>query len=147
MPVFDRFTAARKELVPPGYLIPARFGELVTLLREQGIGVDAITAGEPAPVESFTIDSLLVDSLFEGHRAVRVEGHWKPQAADTLTVPGWYLVKTDQPLGTFAAYLLEPASEDGVVTWNFLDRELEIGGIYPIHRLRGSWRVPRLGVP
>ena len=147
MPVFDRFVAARKEQVPPGYLIPPRLGELVTLLRNQGIAVDAITAGERATVETFTVESLLVDSLFEGHRTVRVEGHWNPQAVDTLTSPGWYLVKSDQPLGTLAAYLLEPASEDGVVTWNLLDRELRVGGIYPIHRLRGSWRVPRLSVP
>jgi hypothetical protein len=147
MPVFDRFTAARKELVPSGYLIPPRLGDLVALLRSQGIAVDATTAGERATVEAFAIDSLLVDSLFEGHRSVRVEGHWRTQAIDTLAGPGWYVVKTDQPLGTLAAYLLEPASEDGVVTWNMLDRELQIGGIYPIHRLRGSWRVPRLGVP
>jgi dipeptidyl-peptidase 4 len=56
-------------------------------------------------------------------------------------------VKTNQPLGTLAAYLLEPASEDGVVTWNLLDRELQPGAVYPIYRLRAAWQGPSLAVP
>ncbi len=44
---------------------------------------------------------------------------------------GSYLVRTDQPLGTLASYLLEPASEDGVVTWNLVDRLLTLRAPYP----------------
>ena len=49
---------------------------------------------------------------------------------------GSYLVRTDQPLGTLASYLLEPASEDGVVTWNLVDRQLTLRAPYPIARVR-----------
>ena len=45
---------------------------------------------------------------------------------------------TAQPLGILAAYLLEPASEDGVVTWNLLDTELATGRAHPILRSRGT---------
>ena len=62
-------------------------------------------------------------------------------------VAGWYLVRTDQPLGTLAAYLLEPASEDGIVTWNLLDRELQPKASYPLLRLRIAPRVPAIAVP
>jgi hypothetical protein len=147
MPVFDRFTAARKERVPSAYLIPPRLGDLVSLLRRQGILVDAITQPQKIGVEAFTVESLSVDSLFEGHRPVRLQGRWSSQAVDTTVSAGWYAVKTNQPLGTLAAYLLEPASEDGIVTWNLLDRELQTGGVYPIHRLRASWWGPSLAVP
>jgi len=68
-------------------------------------------------------------------------------AGDTATTAGWYLVPTAQPFGVLAAYLLEPASEDGVVTWNFLDRELEAGGRYPLLRLRSRPLVPAVAVP
>jgi hypothetical protein len=34
-----------------------------------------------------------------------------------------------------------------VVTWNFLDRELQPGARYPILRLRDSPRVPATAVP
>ena len=147
MPVFDRFTAKRKEWIPPAYLIPPRLGEVVSLLRNQGILVDVITQPEKTAVESFTVESLSVDSLFEGHRTVRLEGRWSSQVVDTALGAGWYSVKTNQPLGTLAAYLLEPTSEDGIVTWNLLDRELQPGAVYPIHRLRESWRGPSLAVP
>ena len=147
MPVFDRFTAKRKERIPSAYLIPPRLGAVVSLLRRQGILVDAITQPAKTAVEAFTVESLSVDSLFEGHRTVRLEGQWSSQAMDTVLTAGWYSVKTHQPLGTLAAYLLEPASEDGIVTWNLLDRELQPGAAYPIHRLRPSWRGPSLAVP
>jgi hypothetical protein len=147
MPVFDRFAAARKEALPVGYLIPARLSEVVALLRRQGIAVDRLSAPGRVPVQVFPIESLSVDSLFEGHRSARVEGHWSSQPTDTAVTTGWFLVRTDQPLGTLAGYLLEPASEDGVVTWNLLDRELRAGSPYPIARLGHPAPLKTAAVP
>src|SRR5262249_38351462 len=48
---------------------------------------------------------------------------------------GTIMVRTDQPLGTFAAVLLEPQSEDGLTTWNFFDSALKEGEDFPIVRL------------
>jgi hypothetical protein len=88
-----------------------------------------------------------VDSLFEGHRTVELAGRWTGGAADTTLSSGWFLVSTEQPLGTLAAYLLEPASEDGVVTWNLLDRELQVGSAYPILRAMRPTRAQGRLVP
>ncbi len=49
---------------------------------------------------------------------------------------GWFYIPTAQRLGVFASYLLEPLSEDGFVTWNFLDRDVAVGGVFPVARLR-----------
>lgn len=134
MPVFDRFTAARLEARPACYLIPPRLTEVVELLRRQGVAVDRVSVPLRTAVQVFPVDSISVDALFEGHRTVHVEGRWTRQAIDTSLSAGWFLARTDQPLGTLAAYLLEPASEDGIVTWNLLDRELRPGAAYPILR-------------
>jgi hypothetical protein len=148
MPVFDRFTVGRREQRPAAYLIPPRLTEVVSLLRKQGITVETLTRGKnSAAVQSFMVESLSVEPLFEGHRTTHLEGHWGNQTVDTALGRGWYLVNTDQALGTLAVYLLEPASEDGIVTWNFLDRELDKGKPYPVHRLPRPWRVPALTVP
>ena len=48
---------------------------------------------------------------------------------------GTLMVRTAQPLGTLAVYLLEPRSEDGLATWNFFDAELKQGGDFPVSRL------------
>jgi hypothetical protein len=98
-----------------------------------------VSAPFRALVQSFAVESLSVDSVFEGHRPVAVEGSWGQNPVDSAMTTGWFLLRTDQPLGSLAGYLLEPASEDGVVTWNFLDRELEPGSPYPILR---AARVP-----
>jgi hypothetical protein len=93
------------------------------------------------------VERLSVDSVFEGHRNVQVEGRWGRQPIDTTVNAGGYLVNTNQPLGTLAAYLLEPASEDGVVTWNLLDRELRAGSAYPITRLGAPPSARTIAVP
>ena len=147
MPVFDRFVAARREAIPAAYLIPPRLHEIVELLRRQGVVVEVLREPLRAAAGEFLIDSVSVQPLFEGHRTVQVEGRWRSESFDTALVAGWYLLRTDQSLGVLASYLLEPASEDGVVTWNLLDRELQPGARYPILRLRDSPPVPATAVP
>ncbi|MGH7534540.1 MAG: hypothetical protein ACREMG_03040, partial [Gemmatimonadales bacterium] len=140
MPVFDQFVAARQEPRAVGYLLPPRLTEVATLLRRQGISVDRLTRRWVGPVERFRIDSVAIGPLFEGHRTVSVEGQWQPDG-EVRAEAGWLLVRTTQPLGVLAAYLLEPLSEDGVVTWNLLDPELRAGGSHSIVRVRGPIRA------
>ena len=147
MPVFDRFAASRKELLPAAYLIPPRLRSVVELLRRQGVEVDSLSEPWRGPVQSFAVESLTVGPLFEGHRTVQAEGFWAGEARDTAITAGWYLVSMAQPLGVLAAYLLEPASEDGVVTWNLLDREVQPGTAYPLLRLRSRPLIPTVAVP
>lgn len=145
MPVYDRFAGTRKEAIPAAYLLPPPFAEVVALLRSQGIEVRRIGADWSGNVEVFPVDSLVVGPLFEGHRTIRVEGKWTP--GFSAAGPGWYMVNTDQPLGLFAAYLLEPASEDGLVTWNFFDRSLRRGEPAPVLRSRAPLAVPSAMLP
>ena len=147
MPVFDRFQSSRNEALPQAYLIPPRLRRIVELLRTQGVAVDSTTRPWKVAAQVFVVDSVTIGPLFEGHRTVLAEGRWHPQAVDTLAAAGWYLVRGRQPLGVLAAYLLEPASEDGVVAWNFLDSELRSGDPYPILRVRTRPTVPVLAVP
>lgn len=135
MPVYDRFVAERKEAVPEAYLIPERLAGVIELLRRQGVEVDRGTA-RAARLERFVVDSIRQEPRFEGHRPTVIEGRWRQYAGEAG--PGWYRVRTAQPLGLLAAYLLEPASEDGIVTWNLLDAELVAGRAYPILRSPSS---------
>ena len=147
MPVFDRFAPARKEALPEAYLLPPQFADIVALLRRQGILVGRLGAPWHGDGETFRIDSLSATSVvFEGHRAVSLEGHWAAHPGLDAAA-GWYVVSTRQPLGVLAAYLLEPASEDGYVEWNFLDRALRAGQDYPFFRVRAPIDTPRAMVP
>ena len=48
---------------------------------------------------------------------------------------GFGPVRAAQPLGILALALLEPQSDDGLVTWNLLDPWLQVGAPYPILRV------------
>jgi dipeptidyl-peptidase-4 len=48
----------------------------------------------------------------------------------------YYRVPLNQPLARLAFYLLEPRSNDGLVTWNFLDDAMKSSNVYPIMRTR-----------
>jgi hypothetical protein len=134
MPVYDRFTGTLRVATPAGYLLPPQHGHLAGLLRSHGIVVQRLRAEWKGTAEVFSIDSIVPGrGVFEGHRTVTVEGRWG--ARDASASPGWYYVATAQRLGMLAGYLLEPASEDGFVTWNFLDRDLRSRSHYPVLRV------------
>jgi hypothetical protein len=145
MPVFDRFVAMMQVARPSAYLLPPQHAPLAALLRAQGIVVERLSEPWQGQVEGFAVDSVQVAPfVFEGHRSVTVTGQWTARAGEVT--PGWFYVSTDQRAGVLAAYLLEPASEDGFATWNFYDRELRHGAEAPVLRLRTPLRVPRVAV-
>jgi hypothetical protein len=43
-----------------------------------------------------------------------------------------------QPLARLAFYLLEPESDDGLVTWNLIEEGLVAGETYPIYRVMNA---------
>jgi zinc carboxypeptidase len=146
MPVYDRFAPARREAVPAGYLLPPSLGHVAELLGRQGVTVERLAAPWRGAVEQFRVDSIVVERyVFEGHRTLTVEGAWV--GVEGAVTAGWYYVPTAQRLGRFAAYLLEPGSEDGVITWNSLDRSLRRGQPAPVWRVRTALMVPRIGLP
>jgi hypothetical protein len=144
MPVVDRFVATRKERIPAAYVLDAQWIDVVERLTRQGIVVERLQAPWIGSTGRFTIDSAVIaPRAFEGHRMMRVEGRWGSAAADSLPV-GTYIVPTDQRLGMVAAFLLEPASEDGYTTWNFFDRGIRVRGAHPVRRLDTLPPVPRV---
>lgn len=135
MPVWDRFIARRSEAIPAAYLIPDRLQTVVELLRRHGIVVTRIPSGWSGPSEAFSVESAnRSEREFEGHHALLVNGAWGAGPDSAAGV--WWQVAATQQLGVLAAYILEPAGDDGVVAWNFLDDEVAAGGTYPVLRVR-----------
>jgi len=136
MAVADRFVATRTRRAPYAYLIPAGDTAVVALLRLHGIVVQRVVADTVAPAESFRVDSVVrAATPFQGHRTTRVTGVWVVAGATLPLHVGDWLVPGAQPLGALAVYLLEPDSDDGLVTWNLFDADLRPGAGYPVRRL------------
>lgn len=146
MPVTDRFVGTRSEKMPAAYVLGPEWSEIVTLLRNQGVVVEQLDAPWVGASEKFRMDSVKVGRTFEGHRLVSVEGSWGTPTPDSLMM-GSYLISTDQREGLLAAFVLEPASEDGLTTWNLFDRGLRPRAMHPVRRLDRLPSVPRHLVP
>lgn len=139
IPVYDRFTPTLAVTPPAGYLIPARDTAVVALLRLHGIAVGSIPTGARFEVEAFVVDSVARSSRpFQGHHETRVAGRWVRDSTGSIGADAFLFIPTAQARGILAVYLLEPESDDGLVTWNFFDAELESGRAAPVRRV--VWR-------
>jgi hypothetical protein len=91
-------------------------------------------AGEVYSVEKLSKS----ERKFEGHFMAKAEG--KFIGATRKFKKGDYIVPLDQPLANLIFYMLEPQSDDGLVTWNFFDATLSNAGInnklieYPVFK-------------
>ena len=143
MPVFASFTSALDRIPPAAYVMPARDTPAVRLLRLHGIRVDRSDSAWSARGEAFTIDSVIkATRLFQGRRETRLQGKW--ERALQAFPAGSFIVSTAQPLGTLVVYLLEPESEDGLVTWNVFDADLKKGQKFPVRKVLDLTRRGRL---
>ena len=141
VPLHDRFVPSRLRSMPYGYAIPEGHPEVTTALRRHGIVMEQLQQPLVAELEQFRVDSVMRDPRrFQNHHTVRLEGAWSNV---TATLPaGTVLVRSGQPRSVLAMYLLEPESDDGLVTWNFLDRYITAGANFPIVRLTQPVNAP-----
>jgi hypothetical protein len=146
MPVFERFRPTLTAPMPTRYVIPQSDTQAVRVLRQHGI-----TVGQTGPLPPnmqlvteayvFAIDSVAAAARpFQGHRETRLTGFWRKEMR--RITEGSFVVATNQPLGLLAVYLLEPQSDDGLLSWNFFDSELKTGGAYPVFKTGGAPPTP-----
>ena len=142
MPDFGMFVAKRNVTTARAYIFRREDGTRAMLekLFQHGIAVEELTAPLTTEVETFVIDSVKKAARpFQGHTTVTVAGKYKKE---TIEFPvGSVIVRAAQPLGTLAAYLLEPESDDGLTTWNFLDEYLGEGKVHPVYKVMGEIRA------
>ena len=114
---------------------------IVDKLIQHGVKVEELTAETKFDVETFTVETATKATRpFQGHLEAKVTGKYATEKGKFPA--GTIVVRTAQPLGRLVFYLLEPESEDGLVTWNFFDSYLEAGKIFPVRKLMQSARLP-----
>ncbi len=144
MPVYDRFEATLLRPLPTAWLVPADDSAFIARLGWHGLELTEVTAlgGSAGRVnaEQFVVDSILrAPRTFQGHNEVSLVGRWVPTRID---LRGRHLlVRATPQQALMAAILLEPESDDGLTTWNFLDAKLRVGAPHPVVRITGP--LPR----
>jgi hypothetical protein len=139
MPYFADFVAKRSVRLPYAYLIPLFGTDVLDKLLQHGIAVERLTEPVTLETEAFRLKEIKgADRLYQGHRTNTVKGEY---AVEKREFPkGTLVVRTAQPLGRLAAYLLEPESDDGLLVWNYFDKDIvSLWGrgtqTYPVYKL------------
>ena len=129
-----KYESTKQTPLPFAYLIPGDQIRVVDRLLMHGIDVHQLSADNTLSVEVDTVKGLdRAERAFQTHKMVRVEAN---RASEQRTFPaGTYVVRTAQPLGRLASYLLESESDDGLAFWNFFDETLQVDNEYPVFRL------------
>lgn len=126
-------------LLPRGYILPAGLDTIVEMLRRQGVKVTTLEKNQRFSGESFFIEKWNKSPRkFEGHNMVSVEGTFNGR--EMLAKKGDFIIDMAQPLANLIFYMLEPQSDDGLLSWNFFDQMLKSSNVpfspveYPVFK-------------
>jgi hypothetical protein len=123
VPYFIDFYGSKNVRLPFAYLVKTHDPEIISLLKTHGILLDELSGDSKIEVERFEISELKGSiRLNQGHYTNTIKGRFVKESIDFPA--GSLVVRMAQPLANLAAYLLEPQSNDGLMTWNFFDRYL-----------------------
>jgi hypothetical protein len=121
---YANFEPIVESTVPSSYIIPATFPLLAENLKLHGIKVEQLSKTQQFKGEVFQIEKFeKAKQSFQGHAMAQAEG--KFISSSRKFKKGDYIVSMNQPLANLIFYLLEPQSDDGLLTWNFLDKYME----------------------
>lgn len=141
-PVFTRFEPTRTEQRPWGYLLEPSVGRVVPLLLAHEITVMRLTEPLSVEVEAWHATEVRHSQYFQGHYLVELDAD---KRTETVELPaGAFFVPAGQPMSNFVAYILEPETDDNLVTWGYLDNVLRVT---PPAGGEGAGRGGRGGTP
>jgi len=107
---------------PYAYILEARAYKAVDLLKLQNIMVEVLQEDTELDVEAYVATGIRRTNLNDHPAAVTTLTLEDETVKRTQTFPkGSYVIRTGQPLGRLAAYMLEPETDDNVITWNRMD--------------------------
>lgn len=127
--IFLKYEPTRTTPRPLGYVLPPSMAKVLPLLLDHGIVVHRFTKPETIELEVYYATDVQRKEYFQGHdlKAVTVE-----KALESVEVPaGAYYISAAQSRGNLVAYLMEPESDDNLITWGYADHLVRVPGVAP----------------
>ena len=124
VPVYLRWEPTRTTPRPVGYLLPPAMARVVPILQDHDIAVYGFHEPATIDAEVYYATSVNRNEYFQGHYLKSVEVEKESERLDV--VPGWFWVPTAQPRANLISYILEPETDDNLITWSWTDHILEV---------------------
>jgi hypothetical protein len=123
LPVFTKFEPTRTTVRPWGYMLPPQLATVVPLLLDHDIHVKRLNEPVSLEVEVYYATEMSNEEYFQGHYLNVVKAI---KQTETIEFPvGSFFVPAGQPKSNLICYIMEPETNDNLITWGFLDTYLE----------------------
>jgi dipeptidyl-peptidase 4 len=124
-PIFLEYRVTRTTPRPLGYILPPSMARVLPILLDHGIVVHRFTAPASLELEVYRAAQVNRNEYFQGHYIKSVDGVQK--VTETVEVPaGSYYISTAQSRGNLVAYLMEPETDDNLITWGWTNHLLRV---------------------
>lgn len=124
--IFLKYEPTRTTTRPLGYVLPPSMARALPLLLDHGIVVHRFTQPAKLDLEVYYATDIQRKEYFQGWdlKAVVAE-----KVAETVEVPaGSYFIPAAQSRGNLVTYLMEPETDDNLITWGLADHLLRVPG-------------------
>jgi dipeptidyl-peptidase 4 len=122
--IFLAYEATRTTPRPAGYVLPPSMAKVLPILLDHAIVVHRFRQPVTLELEVYHATEVKQNEYFQGHylkSAVVVK------STEKVEVPaGSYFVSTDQSRGRLVSYLMEPETDDNLITWGYTDHLLRV---------------------
>ena len=124
VPVYLRWQTTRTTTRPVGYVLPASMARVIPLLLDHDIAVFRFQ--EPTTVEMEVYDATRVhrNEYFQGHYLKSAEVRKSTEQVEVAK--GWFYIPTAQSRANLISYILEPETDDNLITWGHTSHILQV---------------------
>ncbi|GAB1488984.1 M14 family metallopeptidase [Opitutaceae bacterium] len=124
VPVYLQGRPTKTTTRPLGYILPASMGNVLPRLFDHDIAVYRFTSPASLNVEAYDATKVKQAEYFQGHYLMKVEVERSNQKVDVPA--GWYWIPTAQSRANLISELLEPESNDNIITWGWANHLLQV---------------------
>lgn len=124
VPVWLKYDVTRTTPRPVGYLLPPSMASVLPILLDHDIAVYRFREPASMDAEVYYATKVRRDSYFQGHYLKSVDVEKRSESVDV--VPGWFWIPTAQSRANLISYIMEPESDDNLITWGWVDHLLEV---------------------
>ncbi len=129
-PVFLEYEVTRSTTRPWGYFVAAgAAGKVLPVLHDHQISVQKLTAPVDVELEVYYATAITADEYFQGKYLREVTAE---KRTEQVTLPaGTLFIPSGQARSNLISYLLEPETDDNLITWGYLDDFLQVRAAQP----------------
>lgn len=124
VPVYLEWRTTRTTTRPVGYVLPASMSRVIPLLLDHDIAVYRFTEPATLDMEVYHASKVRRNEYFQGHylKSAEVE-----KTSERMEVPaGWYYIPTAQSRANLISYIMEPETDDNLITWGYTSHILQV---------------------